>query len=407
MNKDSFGISRPVSLKFETLRNFSTLKDQSLKRTIWISQMNTTELIKKNSDGSFLISNNKNVRDYLKSNKTGDNNAKTGVHKSIYDSLSNQPENFNFLNGGVTIVADGCEVDNKNKTITLEKPSIINGTQTRGVLELFHEENPDENISIKVEIIVVLKNKGIKENDDLDIEISIARNDQSAVADLSKEGKRRRYVELQNAVDWDIRQNESQKYLFDTLKLIQLLFLVLPDDMWEKHLKKTAPSRASIYSGKSKWNKEWVMIHEGKDGEYKVVFDFFMQVANQVMGFYLSQKKSNLFKGCGRQISKDSGSYTINKDGTYNIKDGWLFPLISSLSHYVVEVVPEQEWKLQIPKEEKLRGVLALIYNYGNFKELPNVQTLGKTRLAYDGPLEVLIGLKPGQLEEKAKKVFK
>ena len=100
--------------------------------------------------------------------------------------------------------------------------------------------------------------------------------------------------------------------------------------MWEDHLHRTAPSRSSIYSGKNKWNNLWGEIWKERDVKYKVAFEFFMQIANPVLKFYLTQKNSSLLNGCGKQIRKDSGSYTINKDGSYNIKDGWLFPLISS-----------------------------------------------------------------------------
>ena len=75
------------------------------------------------------------------------------------------------LNGNITIIARGCEVDNNNKTITLANPSIINGTRTRVL------GKPKE-IPIKVEILVILEKE---ENWGLDVEIAIARNRQNSV----------------------------------------------------------------------------------------------------------------------------------------------------------------------------------------------------------------------------------
>ena len=39
-----------------------------------------------------------------------------------------------MLNGGIVIVARDYEVDEKTKTLSLTRPSIINGAQTQGVL---------------------------------------------------------------------------------------------------------------------------------------------------------------------------------------------------------------------------------------------------------------------------------
>ena len=400
----AFGLTKGVSLKFHTLRDFSTKSNIELKRRLWISQINTKELIQLDKNGDKLITDSSNVRGYLKTNSAGEKHANSGVHSSIYDTLLNHPEDFSLLNGGITIIAKGCEVDNNNKIITLADASIINGTQTRGVLEIFHQEYPDLEIPVKVEILVLLPEQ--KENQDLDIEITIARNHQNSVKSISKSGKRGHYEELDKFVNIELQKDESQKGKFDTLKLIQLIFLVLPDHMWEKHLNKTV-SRASIYSGKNKWNDLWAEIHDKKDGEHKIIFDFCIQIADKVLKFYLDQKKSVLFENCGRQIRRDSGSYTLNKDGTYNIKDGWLFPLISALSFYVVEREEDKKWDLVIPPKDALQGILALIFAYGGYREVENVQSLGKSRLAYETPLRLIENMDYKDLAKEARKIFK
>ena len=101
-----------------------------------------------------------------------------------------------------------AEVDNNNKTITLANPSIINGTQTRGVLDLFHQENPDKEIPIKVEILVILEKE---ENWGLDVEIAIARNRRNSVKTISVSGKRGEYEELDKVVEQELQKDESQR----------------------------------------------------------------------------------------------------------------------------------------------------------------------------------------------------
>ena len=401
----AFGLSKGVSLKFHTLRDFSTKSDIDSFRRLWIAQINTNELVKRNSNGEYLVSDSSNVRGYLKSKSSGERHANSGVHATIYSSLLDNPEEFNLLSGGITIIARGCQVDNDKKIITLAEPSIINGTQTRGVLEIFHQDYPDKQIPVKVEILVLLDNKEV--NMGLDVEIAIARNRQTSVQEISVSGKRGEYEELDKVVELELKKDESQKGKFDTLKLIQLLFLITPNEMWKKYLSRTAPSRASIYSGKNKWNILWGEIHRKRNDEYKVAFEFFMQIANPVLNFYLSLKKSDLFDGCGKQIREDSGSFSENKDGSYNIKDGWAFPLISALSSYIVEREEEKDWDLVIPPKEALRGILALIYNYGGYRDHVNVQSLGKSRLAYDTPLKLIENMSHDKLEQEAKSTFR
>ena len=403
-SNSAFGLTKGVSLKFHTLRDFSTKNNIASHRRLWISQISTKELVKIDEDGNPLITDNSNVRGYLKTTSSGDKHANSGVHASIFDTLLNNADEFSLLNGGITIIAKGCEVNNDNKTITLSNPSIIYGTQTRGVLEVFHKEYPDHEIPVKVEILVLLPEK--KENHELDVEITIARNHQTSVKSISKSGKRGHYEELDKVVEVALMKDESQKGKFDTLKLIQLLFLILPDSMWEKHLNRTV-SRASIYSGKNKWNDLWADIHEKKDNEYKVLFDFFLQIANPVTMFYLAQKKSDLFDGCGRQIRSGSGSYSLNKNGSYNIKDGWLFPLISALSFYIVEREEDKKWVMVVPPKDSLKGILALIYTYGGYRDLENVQFLGKNKLAYETPLRFIENMDNESLSKEAKKTFR
>ena len=57
----------------------------------------------------------------------------------------------------------------------------------------------------------------------------------------------------------------SQKQAYDTLKLCQLLFLILPKDIWENELnsfKKIKFNKALVYSSKKRWMDLFAEIKE-------------------------------------------------------------------------------------------------------------------------------------------------
>lgn len=57
-----------------------------------------------------------------------------GVHLAIWDTLSNRPDDFQYLNGGLAIVARDVQVDDKRRIATLTNPSIIRVTMGGGLI---------------------------------------------------------------------------------------------------------------------------------------------------------------------------------------------------------------------------------------------------------------------------------
>ncbi len=154
-----------------------------------------------------------NVRDYLLEAEGKQRKRETQVNKEIRQTLESKPVVFSILNGGVVIVARKHEVDEQKKILRLTNPSIINGSQTQGVLRDFFEKLAAEDeeappIHIKYELIVT-------DDEDLIGEISIARNFQNDVAQhihrwpsraarrAWKEGKMERRQGLKTAKEGD------------------------------------------------------------------------------------------------------------------------------------------------------------------------------------------------------------
>ncbi len=88
----------------------------------------------------------RNVRGFL-----GD----TAINEKIQWTLKNEPENFIYLNNGVTIICDNAKffTDNGHNIIRIDNPQIINGQQTTRCIAL----EPSNNAKVLVRVVSVTK----------------------------------------------------------------------------------------------------------------------------------------------------------------------------------------------------------------------------------------------------------
>ncbi len=123
-----------------------------------------------------------NVRGYLREAEGKERRMMTQVHRAILNTLTEHPSMFSVLNGGLVIVAKECELDDKNRQIRLRSASIINGSQTQGVIRDFLQKGGDNNdVHVKFELIIT-------SNDDLVAEISIARTFKTTLREFQSLG---------------------------------------------------------------------------------------------------------------------------------------------------------------------------------------------------------------------------
>src|SRR5260370_5814189 len=208
-----------------TCRNISAPEDDAAGRKVYSGHAPASSVLSLEDD--------ENVREYLADAQGDQKHMPTLVHQAIRKTLEDQPDQFSILNGGMVIVARAVEVDDKRKILVLQRPSIINGSQTQGELDRYfakYYSSPDFfEPSIKFELIVTT-------DDGLIAEISIARNFQNDVRPISIAGRRGQLDELEVAVQNTIpgaklRKSETDivdgEYL-DTEKLIQVMFALMP-----------------------------------------------------------------------------------------------------------------------------------------------------------------------------------
>ena len=105
----------------------------------------------------------------------------TDVNRSIQDTLLNSPEDFVYLNNGVTALCENIEPkDNRTsgKKLKLTGISVINGAQTIASSARFVQDNPSRDISAAYVMLTL-----IKADDDSEFgkEVTRARNHQHQV----------------------------------------------------------------------------------------------------------------------------------------------------------------------------------------------------------------------------------
>jgi hypothetical protein len=337
--------SRSYAFPYHTLRNISGPEDKNENRIIYTGQAPISSIL--------TLPTNANVRGYLVEADGKKRRAETSVHKAIKATLMETPENFSVFNSGIVIVAMDVEVDENKKILTLNRASIINGSQTQGVCKNLYEDGrlPD-NIHIKFEIIVT--------NDkDLIGEVSIARNFQNDVMSISIAGRRGYFDELEKAFkkthqDLTVRKSESEypsENKIDTEKLLQVITALIPPQLWYRAGEETNPNKVYTYSMKARCLKEFQEIYDKakdpKDPEYDKylkLYNFYLDISGQAWDLYEKWKAHQGFVGTGLKNGITRGENQNIQD----IADGIVFPIIASLSVFAKET--SSGWRIKPPR---------------------------------------------------------
>lgn len=374
-----------VEVPYYSLRNASCPEDTANKRKVLFGHMPARAILRFGTE--------ENVRDYLVGVPGKDRRVYKQVHRAIRDTLETTPHEFSVLNGGVVIVARDYEVDEKKKVLKLLHPNIINGSQTRGVLQDYYRDMEKRgveppNIHVTFELIVT-------EDSDLIAKTSIARNFQEDVMAISIVGRLGQLDELELALqrvypDYKLRQSETQisdDYVV-TEKLIQVITALTPAKLWPKVGEEGNPNKTYTYSAKTKCLKDFQVVYEKAHNEddpehekYNRLYRFYLGIAPQAYELYERWKTHQGFYGTRlRAIERDGRTI---KD----IPDGIIFPILSALSAFAEETA--DGWKIVPPEtfqDEELISAASTVY-----QEIAdsNPQSMGKSKACYSQLLQI------------------
>jgi hypothetical protein len=365
------------ALSYHNCRNISSPEDSAAGRKVYSGTAPARSVLE--------LEDNENVREYLVEAKGKQRKSPTLVHQAIRKTLESNTELFSILNGGIVIVARDAEVDDKNKVLTLLKPSIINGSQTQGELRRFFAKTFNEDYlepSIRFEIIVT-------DDDDLIADISIARNFQNDVRALSIAGRRGQLDELERRLQArfpgvELQKSESDQNdtdgSLDTEKLIQVTFALLPAEIMKKFGAQADPdNKVFSYSQKTRCLKLFQRMVDVP--EYREIYQCFLDIAPIAWELYVKWKAHQGFVGTGiRSIERDGRQIK-------EVPDGLIFPIIAAHSVFIRNHLGS--WRLMPPKlmtDDELIHAADQAY-----KEMAshNPQTMGKNKACYSHILQV------------------
>jgi hypothetical protein len=356
-----------------TCRNISGPEDEAAGRKIYAGHAPASSVL--------ALEDDENVREYLVDAFGKAKARPTLVHQAIRKTLDDHPDQFSILNGGMVIVARAAAVDDKRRVLTLERPSIINGSQTQGELRRYFERSRQQEDfyepSIKFELIVTT-------DDDLIAEVSISRNFQNDVRPISIAGRRGQLDELESAVQRMIpgaklRKSETNLVVddgfLDTEKLIQVLFVLMPPRLLA--LMDKEASKAFAYSQKTRCLKLFQRVVDGREtnDDLDAIYGYFLDMAGSAWKLYEQWKTHPLFRGTRlRSIERENGEVV-------SVPDGIVFPILSAMSVFVTR--GKKGWVLrpvELFDERELIEVAAQVY-----MEIAdhNPQTMGKSKACY------------------------
>jgi AIPR protein len=360
-----------------TCRNISAPEDESQGRKIYSGHAPTSAVLG--------LEDNENVREYLVDARGKQRQRPTLVHQAIRKTLADVPDQFSVLNGGMVIVAKKATVDDAKRIITLDNPSIINGSQTQGELQRYFDSqngNPDFIPSIRFEIIVT-------DDSDLVAEISIARNFQNDVRAISIAGRRGQLDELEASIQTKfpnskLRKSESDLTsdgeFLDTEKIIQVTLALMPAEMLAGLDDRMDPSnKVFAYSQKTRCLKMFQRLVENAPSEtYKCA----VSLAPIAWELYRAWKSHQGFQGTKlRSLIRDGREIL-------EIPDGIIFPIISAHAAFVSRD-KKQNWVLSKPGNFRDAELIdAAKQAYMEIAD-SNPQTMGKNKACYSSLLRI------------------
>jgi hypothetical protein len=304
------------------------------------------------ADQFFALSTDENVRAYLGEDEEGNKRKSPLVNLAIRDTVTRCRDLFAMLNTGFVIVAKSASVDDDKRTLRLSDPSIVNGAQTNGVLRDYFDKHPEdvEYPCVNFEVIVT-------DDDDLIGSISIARNFQTRVADLSIYGRQGLFDELEGAMkkrDPSVRlrrrETDFSDDFLDTEKLVQALTALMPDCISvpsaDQRRAGTPETKYRVYAyrHRARCLKDFAHVMTEPD-KWPQAHAFFVGVAWDAWERYSELKSEQSFSRLHHVRGEQNGGQKIV--APEGVPDGIVFPMLSALSNFVKPV--RSGWKLDVP----------------------------------------------------------
>ena len=382
LNRQAAPANSKTVLEFHSLRNISSPDDTANDRKVLTGHMPILEVLKLNTHA--------NVRSYLLDVEGKKKKVRTAVHRAIENTLENNPDKFPVLNGGVTIVAENFDINEKKRQLTLNDASIINGAQTQGIIKDYFEGLKDQSdfpdAHITFELIITT-------DENLVAEISIARNFQNDVKLLSISGKLGIFTELEKSISSGLdgqklrtSETDSTEDHMDTEKLLQVMTALIPEELWQGTGRGDTANKNYAYNQKAKCLKEFTELKKKVDSgnatdEQNELYQYFIDIAPSAWKLYEEWKAHPKFVGTRmRSIVRDGREIV-------EVPDGVIFPILAAISMFIEKV--DGKWQLNIPDIFEPQDLVSAASSA--YKDVANHKpyVMGRSNASYSSLIQV------------------
>ncbi len=382
LNRQAAPANSKTVLEFHSLRNISSPDDTANDRKVLTGHMPILEVLKLNTHA--------NVRSYLLDVEGKKKKVRTAVHRAIENTLENNPDKFSVLNGGVTIVAESFDINEKKRQLTLNEASIINGAQTQGIIKDYFEGLKDQSdfpdAHITFELIITT-------DENLVAEISIARNFQNDVKLLSISGKLGIFTELEKSISSGLdgqklrtSETDSTEDHMDTEKLLQVMTALIPEELWQGTGRGDTANKNYAYNQKAKCLKEFTELKKKVDSgnatdEQNELYQYFIDIAPSAWKLYEEWKAHPKFVGTRmRSIVRDGREIV-------EVPDGVIFPILAAISMFIEKV--DGKWQLNIPDIFEPQDLVSAASSA--YKDVANHKpyVMGRSKASYSSLIQV------------------
>jgi hypothetical protein len=343
-----------VALKYDVIRNTTSPEERANNARSYFANVPIAELLKLDTAA--------NLRDYIPDHP---GKHRTQAHKAIGQTLRERSDRFIQLSSGITVAARNVEIDDNKKVVTVTQGSIINGAQTQGEIRLFLDEMekaaaeagqkfvPD--FHARVEFMVDPDSAFI-------VEAAIARNTSTNIQRVSMAGKKRYFDDLDTSFrktfpNLQLAKSETDtgEEFVDTLRLLQVLWTMIPEKLLSSTSRSTADARLKSYKNRAfclvDFEKDVLDKDNASDPKVKAAaaerYRCMVDLAGPAWKEYLRWRHHPDW--AGRRL-RESTRAIRRTDAGYTVSDGVIFPILSAMSLFVEKDAATGKYRLELPE---------------------------------------------------------
>jgi hypothetical protein len=340
-----------VALSYDTIRDMTSPEEKANGAGSYFANVPIAELLKLDTAA--------NLRDYIPDHP---GKHRTQAHKAIGQTLRERSDRFIQLSSGITVAASHIDIDDARKIVTVTRGSIINGAQTQGEIRLFLEEMTDPaNVSASVRHFHARVEFMVDPDADFIVDAAIARNTSTNIQRVSMAGKKRYFDELDALFQKTFptlrlakSETDTGEEFVDSLRLLQVLWAVLPEKLLPPSSRSTAEARLKSYKNRAvclidfekdvldKENAPDPKVRASAAERYRCMVD----LAGAAWKQYVRWRHHKEWEG--RRL-RESTRAIRRTEGGYTVADGVIFPILSAMSLFIEKDAATGRYRFNIP----------------------------------------------------------